>query len=346
MLKFHWPWMGLLLLAPLLVWWLWPRLTQDIRDRPEGQRTLLLHPVLQHLRHAFVGRVPGTPLSSVLHRLWLFLLWLFLVLALMRPEWLEPHTEVKTEGYDLMLSVDASNSMDALDFSVDGRQVSRMAVIKGVMSRFIENRRGDRVGLIIFGNQAYVLSPLTFDTDAVRNLLNEVVPSIAGQGTAMGDAIALGVKKLRERPLGSRVMLLITDGESTSGMVPPIEAARLAAVEGVRIYAIGVGSKQPKVPIVENNQLTYREDLGFDEESLRQIAEASHGAYFPATDTHALEEIYRRIDELEKSQAEARSVFIPHSLFRYPLAAALLCLLLLGLFPDGRSRLLARGRHA
>jgi Ca-activated chloride channel homolog len=343
MFDFHWPWMALLLLIPPLIGWLWPRHVEAIRERPEGQRTVLLHPALEHLRAAFQARTPGTPMSSVIYWTLLALLWIGLVLALMRPQWLELHTEVKTEGYDLMLTVDASYSMDALDFTVDGQQVSRMAVIKGVMSRFVANRRGDRVGLIIFGNQAYVLSPLTLDTDAVRGLLDGVVPSIAGQGTAMGDAMALGVKKLRERPQGSRVLVLITDGESTSGIIPPVEAAKLAALEGIRIYSIGVGSNQERVPIVENNQLVYRDDLGFDETVMKQVAEITGGAYFRATNTHALEEIYRRIDQLEKSEAEARSVLIPRPLYRWPLAFALLCLLTLGLFPDGRSRRYARG---
>jgi len=338
MFEFHWPWMAILLPAPLLAWWLWPRHNQSLHERPEGQRTVLLHPALEELSNAFRARVPGTPMSSLVQRALLALLWASLVAALMRPQWLEPHTEIKTEGYDLMLTVDASHSMDALDFTVDGRQVSRMAVVKGVMGRFIANRKGDRIGLVIFGSQAYVLSPLTLDNEAVRDLLDGVVPSIAGQGTAMGDAIALSVKKLRERPVGSRVLVLIADGESTSGIVPPAEAARLAAVEGVRIYSIGVGSNQEQVPIVENNQLVYRDDLGFDEEVMQEVAAITGGAYFRATDTLALEEIYRRIDELEKSQAEARSVLIPHPLFRLPLGLALVFLLALGLFPDGRPR--------
>ncbi len=346
MFDFHWPWMGLLLLLPLLARWFWPLPADKAVEQLEGQRTVLLHPALTHLREAFPVRRPGTPLGSRVQRILMGLLWLSLVLALMQPQWLEKHTEIKTEGYDLMLTVDASHSMDALDFTVDGRQVSRMSVVKGVMGKFIENRKGDRVGLTIFGNQAYVLAPLTLDREAVRNLLDGVVPSIAGQGTAMGDAIALGVKKLRERPEGSRVLVLIADGESTSGIIPPTEAARLATVEGVRIYSIGVGSNQEQVPIVENNQLVYRDDLGFDEEVMRQVAEITGGAYFRATNTRALEEIYRRIDELEKSEVEARSVLIPRPLYRWPLAVALVCLLTLGLLPEGQLRALRRRSHA
>lgn len=261
----------------------------------------------------------------------------------MRPQWLEPHTEERSEGYDLMLAVDTSHSMDALDFTVAGSQVSRMQVVKGVMGRFIEGRQGDRVGLIIFGSRAFVLSPLTLDRQAVRHLLDDLVPRIAGDGTAMGDAIGLGVKKLRARPPGSRVLVLIADGENTAGTIPPLAAAQLAAGEDIRIYAIGVGSDRKEVPIMEDGRLITRDDLGFDEVVMRQIAEATGGAYFRGTDTSALESIYRRIDELEKSKAESRTVMIPHPLYRWPLGLALVALLALGLFPGARTRRINRG---
>jgi len=337
MFDFQWPWMALLLLVPLLIWV--RRMNRAIQsmDRQERQVTLL-HPHLHNLQSAFNTRHPDMTIGSRLYYGLLALLWLGLTVALMRPQWLEPYTEQRSEGYDLMLAVDASLSMEALDFSVEGRQVSRMQVVKGVMDRFIAGRLNDRVGLVIFGSQAFVLSPLTLDRDAVRNLLADLVPRIAGDGTAMGDALGLGVKKLRERPPGSRVMLLIADGENTAGTIPPLEAARLAAAEGVRIYAIGVGSDREEVPIVEDGRLVMRTDLGFDEEVMRRIAELTGGEYFRATDTSALETIYQRIDQLEKSEAESRTVMIPHPLYRWPLGLALLALLLLGLFPGGRAR--------
>ena len=345
MFDFQWPWMAVLLVLPLSVWI--RRRSRAVRsmDRQERQVTLL-HPDLENLQTAFHTHRPRMTLGSKLYYLLLTLLWIGLILALMRPQWLEPYTERRSEGYDLMLAVDASLSMEALDFSVDGQQVSRMQVVKGVMDRFIAGRLNDRVGLVIFGSQAFVLSPLTADRDAVRHLLADVVSRIAGDGTAMGDALGLGVKKLRERPEGSRVMVLIADGENTAGMIPPLEAARLAAAEGVRIYAIGVGSDRDEVPIMEDGRLVMRTDLGFDEAVMRQIAQITGGAYFRATDTGALETIYQRIDELEKSEAEARTVMIPHSLYRWPLGLALLALLGLGLFPGGRPRRFQRISHA
>ncbi len=342
MFEFHWPWAGVLLLAPLVADRFWPRAERAEERSVEGERVTLLHPHLELLRASYRAREPGKPLATRLYRWLLYLFWAALVVALMQPQWLEPHTEVKTAGYDLMLAVDASHSMDALDFTVEGRQVSRMSVVKGVMGRFVDAREGDRIGLIIFGSQAYVLSPLSVDRLAARHLLDSVVPSIAGQGTALGDAIALGVKKLRERPPGSRVMILIADGDNSAGSFSPLESARLAGFQGVRIYVIGVGSNEESIPILEDGTVKYRTDLTMDEETLQQIARLSGGAYFRATDTHALEEISRRINELEKTEVETRTALIPQPLYRWPLGIALACLLFLGLFPEGRKRFVKR----
>ncbi len=338
MFDFHWPWMALLLPLPLLLPRLWPRRGEEVEETLEGQRQTLLHPRLDELQAAYQVRRPGLQIGGWVHRTLLALLWIGLVLALMRPEWLTPYTEVSTPGYDLMLAMDASHSMDALDFTVQGRQVTRMQVVKGVMSRFVDSREGDRIGLLVFGSQAFVLSPLSMDRNAVRQLLDGVVASIAGQGTALGDAIALGVKKLRERPPQSRVMILIADGDSTHGSFAPVEAARVARMAGVRIYVIGVGSKQERIPIMEDGLVRYRDDLTMDEDTLKQIADTTGGAYFRATDTRALEEISERVGQLEKTQAEARTAFLPEPLFRWPLGLALLTLLALGLFPEGHKR--------
>ncbi|MEA3274810.1 MAG: VWA domain-containing protein [Pseudomonadota bacterium] len=342
MFEFHWPWVGLLLPLPFLLPLLWAEQREQKEEDLEGQRVTLLHPHLEELKAAYQSRRPRRQLGGWFYKALLFLLWAALVVALMRPQWLEPHTEVSTPGYDLMLAVDASHSMDALDFTVEGRQVTRMQVVKGVMGRFVDAREGDRIGLIIFGSKAYVLSPLSVDRGAVRQLLDGVVPSIAGQGTALGDAIALGVKKLRERPEGSRVMILIADGDNSAGGFAPLESAALARMTGVRIYVIGVGSKKESIPIVEEGVITYRDDLTMDEDTLQRIADVSGGAYFRATDTSALEEISTRISQLEKTEAESRTAFLPTPLYRIPLALALLALLGLGLFPEGRKRFAKR----
>ncbi|KPJ80078.1 MAG: hypothetical protein AMJ58_09755 [Gammaproteobacteria bacterium SG8_30] len=336
MFSFHWPLAALLLPLPLLIWKFWPRPHGATDAYTHGDRSTLLHPALGRLASTFIASRSLTHAGNRLHILMLVLLWVTLVLALMRPQWLEPYTEVRTEGYDLMLAVDTSRSMEALDFSVGGRQVTRMAVIKGVLGRFIEAREGDRIGIVVFGSQAFVLSPMTLDARAAYNLVDSIVARMAGDGTAIGDAIGLGVKKLRERPEGSRVLILVTDGENTEGSLPPRLAARLAAHEGIRIYTIGVGSKG-LVPFMENGRMT-QVKMEIDEGLLTEVASITGGEYFRATDTSALEQIYERIDALEKTQAESRSVMIPKPLYRWPLGISLLLLLLLGLFPDGIPR--------
>jgi Ca-activated chloride channel homolog len=338
MFEFHWPWAAILLPLPLILPYLWPRPEIHEEEQLEGQRQTLLHPRLDALQAAYQTRRLRRQLGGWIYKALLGLLWVALVVALMRPQWLTPYTEVSTPGYDLMLTVDASHSMDALDFTVGGREVTRMQVVKGVMGRFIDAREGDRIGLIVFGSQAFVLSPLSLDRNAVHQILDGVIASIAGQGTALGDAIALGIKKLRERPPQSRVMVLIADGDSTHGSFAPVEAARLARLAGVRIYVIGVGSKREQIPIFEDGRIKYRDDLTMNEDTLQEVAKVTGGAYFRATDTRALEEISERINQLEKSQAEARTAFLPEPLYRWPLAVALLALLGLGLFPEGRKR--------
>jgi Ca-activated chloride channel family protein len=340
--------MASLLLLPLLARWLWPRLVASDEERPhEGRQTTLIHPSLARLQSGFHGRNPRSPIAGKLHGLLLALLWLSLTLAMMRPQWLEPYTELKTAGYDLMLAVDTSRSMTALDFTRNGVPVSRMSVVKGVMDRFIANRDGDRLGLVIFGNQAFVQAPLTLDLEAVRGILADIDPGMAGDATAMGDAIGLAVKKLRDRPEGSRVLILITDGENTSGLIPPQQAAALAAAEGVRIYAIGVGSNQQEVPIRgSDGQYQLESDIGMQEDTLIALSRSTGGAYFRATNTRALEEISQRIDMLEKTEAEQQSILIPQPLYRWPLGVALLLWLLLGLFPEGRIRTPEGRRHA
>jgi Ca-activated chloride channel family protein len=339
--SFHWPWFALLLPLPLLIWKFWRKPHGATDAYAHADRSTLLHPALGRLASTFVASRSLTHAGSRLQIFMLALLWVALVLTLMQPQLLEPYTEIRTEGYDLMLAVDTSRSMEALDFTVDGRQVTRMAVVKGVLSRFIKARDGDRIGIVVFGSQAFVLSPMTLDLQALHSLLDGIVARMAGDGTAIGDAIGVSVKKLRLRPEGSRVLILVTDGENTEGSMPPELAAQVAAHEGIRIYTIGVGSKgvddKGLVPIIKDGILT-REKMEIDEELLTEVAGITGGAYFRATDTGALEKIYQQIDALEKTQAESRSVMIAQPLYRWPLGLALLLLFLMGLFPNGIPR--------
>jgi Ca-activated chloride channel family protein len=330
MFHFEWPWMAILLLLPLVARRYWPRQGAPTGNAEPGRPTLL-HPALAALAESFGAITKRRPFARSWRWLLLASVWTFLVLAMMRPQWLQQHTEIESRGYDLMLAIDGSRSMEAMDFTVNGQRVTRMAVVKGVLGRFIDERRGDRIGLILFGDQAHVMAPLTLDGSAIRALLDKAVARMAGDATAIGDAIGLAVKKLREQPEGSRVLILVTDGENTSGSLPPRLAAQLAAAHQIRIYTIGVGTTGP-VPIFKDGRLT-RERMDIDESLLRDVAGIAQGAYFRATDTRALEEIYQRIDALEKTEAKSRSLWVPEPLYRWPLGMALLGLLCLGVLP-------------
>lgn len=327
MFSFNWPYFALLFPLPLLVWWFWPLAADNAAPLDEDSQTALLHPALQRLENAFSGHYAVSAAGHWLSLSLLSLLWISLVLSLMQPQWLRPHTEVKTRGYDLMLAVDLSRSMLALDFTVQGQRVNRLQVVKGVVGRFISQRQGDRVGLILFGDNAYLQAPLTLDSEAVRKMLDNAVPRIAGDGTSIGDAIGLAVKKLRERPASSRILILLTDGENTAGSLPPEQAALLAAQYQIRIYTIGVGTDgEVPFPDESTGRITM-EAMNIDEKLLQKVAEQTGGAYFRATDVQALERIYSEINQLEKTEADSRTVLIPEPLFRIPLGITLLTLL-------------------
>ncbi len=327
MFSFNWPYFAIVFPLPLLVWWFWPITSNTPAALDDDHQTALLHPSLQRLEQAFSGQYKVAASGHWLSLILLSLLWLSLVFTLMQPQWLRPHTEVKTRGYDLMLAVDLSRSMLALDFTVQGQRVNRLQVVKGVVGRFISQRQGDRIGLILFGDSAYLQVPLTLDSEAVRKMLDNAVPRIAGDGTSIGDAVGLAVKKLRERPASSRILILLTDGENTAGSLPPAQAARLAAQYNIRIYTIGVGSHgEVPFPDEATGRITM-EAMNIDETLLQQVATRTGGAYFRATDAQALERIYEEINQLEKTEAESRTVLIPEPLFRLPLGVALLALL-------------------
>ncbi len=329
MFSFAWPWAALLFPLPWLLRRFWPAntLLDPSSQRSEYTQSALRHPRLGQIVRAYQHAPLGLPSFKRLSAGILAALWALLVLAMMHPQWLREYTQVQQRGYDLMLAVDLSRSMLALDFTVSGQRVNRLQVVKGVVGKFIAQRQGDRIGLILFGDAAYIQSPLTLDGEAVRAMLEQSVPRMAGDATAIGDAIGLAVKKLRDRPQGSRILILLTDGENTAGSLPPQQAAALAAQYGIRIYTIGVGS-QGEVPFPDASGHIGYEKMALDEPLLTQVAEAAGGKYFRATDTHALEEIYKHINTLEKTEAETRRVWLPQPLYQAPLGLAMWLMLL------------------
>jgi len=280
-------------------------------------------------------------------RLWVAMLaWILLVVAAARPERIGDELDVPVSGRNLMLAVDLSGSMDQKDFELGNRRVDRLTATKAVASDFISRREGDRIGLILFGERAYLQVPLTLDRDTVKTLLMEAFIGLAGEKTAIGDAITLAVKRVHdlEEDAGDQVLVLLTDGANTAGEVAPVKAAQLAEQVGLRIYTIGIGAEQLEVSSLIGGRRNINPSADLDEETLIAIAELTGGRYFRAVDTAALQDIYRLVDELEPVE-EPEAGFRPvKSLYFVPLAgafafAALLCL-------EGLARNLASRREA
>jgi len=249
--------------------------------------------------------------------------WLLLVGAAARPQWLgEPEATQRT-GRDLLLAVDASGSMSTEDMSIGGRAVSRYGAVKTIAGDFIRRRTGDRIGLIVFGSQAYLLTPLTFDRDTVLKQLKDSVVGLPGRQTAIGDAVGLAVKRLQNRPRDQRVLILLTDGVNDAGELDPYKSIDLALAEHVKIYTIGIGADSMRVDDFFGSH-TVNPSADLDERLLTAMAEKTGGRFYRARDTDALSKIYREIDALEPA-ADAQEQFRPvDELFYWPLSVALL----------------------
>ena len=317
MLEFEWPWALLLLPLP----WLARRLL------PPGERPGLAIPVPLLDREGLDAselRRTASRLAGIC--LWLF--WFALILAAGRPVWVGDPLSRTVSGRDLMLAVDVSGSMSENDMSIDSSAATRLDVLKAVVGRFIERRRGDRLGLILFGTRAYNYVPLTFDVDTLEQLLQDVSTGLAGRHTAIGDAIGMAIKAMRESRARNKVLVLVTDGSNTAGFKDPVLAAAAAGQQGMTIHTIGVGSDIEALSRIYGQQ-NIPAGVVLNEAVLRRIAEVTGGRYFRATDSEALERIYRELDRLEPIEYQYRSHRPREERFAWPLLAALLLLVLL-----------------
>lgn len=308
MMTFAWPWMFVLLPLPLLAWWALPRATT-------GAALRLPQPVA-------LAAMAGHGIASRRRLAVAVLAWVLLVCAAARPQQAAPPQALQRTGRALMLAVDSSGSMAIDDMQLGDQRVSRFAAVKAIASRFIAERSGDDVGLILFGTHAYLLTPLTFDVHAVAVQMDGAAIGLAGRETAIGDAITLAVKHLQALPANARVLVLLTDGVNTAGAVTPLAAAKLAKAAGVRVYTIGVGSAGHSVNVFG---MQFRApDNALDIPVLTQIAKESGGRFFRAADGEQLAAAYRTINALEPL-ARGKSMLRPdHEWYPWPLAIALL----------------------
>jgi Ca-activated chloride channel homolog len=286
MFEFAWPWMFLALPLPWLVHVLLP-------PRAPGRALRLPHREVQ-------VQAPGSSRFGI--RAWKSvgwtLSWLALVTAAARPQWIGPPQPQQRSGRGVMLAVDMSGSMSTHDMQLGGNEVSRFGAVRVIAGQFIDRRKGDEVGLILFGTHAYLVTPLTYDLDAVRAQLRDVAVGLAGRNTAIGDAIGVAVRRLRKLPGDERVLILLTDGVNNAGAIAPLQAARIAKKAGVRIYTIGIGSHSSAMPGFLG-QVFGNAGSGLDEHVLKQIADMTGGHFYRASDSSQLVGAYRAIDALE-----------------------------------------------
>ncbi|MBZ0088252.1 MAG: VWA domain-containing protein [Thermomonas sp.] len=309
---FAWPWLLAAAILPLLAWWLLP--AGASRDPA--------------LRAPWVQRLPevaaGTRGRSAARRFpWLLLCaWLLLCVAAARPQRLGPPVAPPQVGRDLMLGLDLSASMSEEDMELGGRSVDRLTAAKAVLADFLDRREGDRIGLIVFGDRAYALTPLTLDRNSVRQQLDDTWLGLAGRATALGDAIGLATKRLQAQPVGQRVLILLTDGVSNTGVLDPQRAARIASDAGVRIYTIAFGGSGSAVSL-----FGFRFALGggeeVDESGLRKIADLTGGRFYRARATDELAGIYSEINRLEPIKRAGLPQRPKIELYPWPLGFAL-----------------------
>lgn len=318
MFQFAWPGVWLLLPLPVLVYF--------FTKSAKRQEAALKVPFFAKVSVLYQYGTQSIQQRNILRRILVASCWILLLAGAARPQWLGDPMALPTSGRDLLLAVDISGSMETPDMIVEEQQIPRISVVKYVVTDFIDRRESDRLGLILFGTQAYLQAPLTFDRPTVSTLLDEAQLGFAGEKTAIGDAIGLAIKRLQKRPDSQRVLILLTDGANTAGEVSPRQAADLAAQSGVKIYTVGVGANEMirRMGIFGGYARVINPSSDLDEDTLKYIAETTGGQYFRAHDPEELQRIYTLMDQLEPIK-QADEVIRPiKALFYWPLAIALL----------------------
>jgi Ca-activated chloride channel family protein len=319
MIHFQWPWLVLILPLPLLIRYFF---AASVTTEQAALKVPFLDDFPSEETHTISTVKPWQLYLATAA-------WILLVFASARPQWIGEPIEQAISGRDLMLAVDLSESMTAPDFVLEGQAVDRLTAIKAIASDFINRRVGDRLGLILFGTQAYLQTPLTFDRKTVVTLLEESAIGLAGENTAMGDAIGLAIKRL-QNDTHSRVLILLTDGANTAGEVSPLKAAELAASHQLKIYTIGIGADEMIMrSFLGSQKVNPSADL--DEKTLTAIADKTGGKYFRARNTEELNKIYQLLDQLEPVEKDKRYFRPRVELYFWPLSLALLLVTLISM---------------
>ena len=311
---------------PLLLWLLAALPLLALLRGRIGRTAALLYPSADLVRS--IGRGVTANAGSARTTLRLLALALFIV-ALARPQQGLGTAEVETSGIDIVLAIDVSGSMRALDFELDGKRADRLEVVKSVVRRFVDARGDDRIGMIGFAGRPYLVSPLTLDHDWLAQNLERVRIGLIEDGTAVGSAIAASVNRLREQKAKSKVVILLTDGVNNAGKVEPLTAAEAARALGIKVYTIAAGTQgEAPMPVTDRfgNERVVMAPVEVDEKTLRAVAERTGAAFFRATDTRNLEGIYAQIDQLERTAETVKRYEEYRELYHWPLLLGLLVL--------------------
>lgn len=245
-----------------------------------------------------------------------------MIMALARPQWGTKKISVMTEGINIALAVDISESMNALDFKHEGKMCNRLDAVRHVIREFVSKRGGDRISMVVFGSEAYTQLPLTRDYDTIATMLDRIKIGAAGPSTAVGDAIGISVKRLSDIESKSNIIILLTDGRSNSGELSPETAAEIAKQKDIKIYTVGIGTSGKPVLFLHPTYGYIRQRVDMDEESLKKIADQTGGLYFNARDTEGLKKIYGRIDMLEKTEVKMETFAEYREYYHYLLVPA------------------------
>lgn len=243
-----------------------------------------------------------------------------LILAVARPQVGSSNIEIEASGIDILLAVDVSGSMEAMDFTLGGKPTNRLEVVKKVVDEFIEQRPNDRIGLLAFGGRPYLVSPLTLDHSWLRKRLESIRIGMVEDGTAIGSAIGSGTNRLRDRKSKSRILILLTDGMNNAGRIPPLVAAEAAETLGIKVYTIGAGTRgEAPIPVTDSfgRKKLIQARVDIDEKTLKEVAEKTGATYFRATDTASLAEIYKAINSMETTTRTIKKFENYRELFSY-----------------------------
>ncbi|MCW8399015.1 VWA domain-containing protein [Legionella sp. PATHC038] len=292
------PWVLILLPLPLLFWFLIPRARVQL---PAALKVPFFADMV------LIADKEKRSVSAQYSLIIPAMVWLLLVIALAGPRWIGAPKPIAREGFNIMLALDLSGSMEIPDMLLYGRPVSRLSVVKSAAEQFVRDRSGDKIGLILFGTRAYLQTPLTYDRHTILLRLEDATAGLAGKTTSIGDAVGLAVKRLDDVPKKGRILILLTDGANNSGILAPLKAAELAKEEGIKIYTIGLGSEADSRALV-GDFIMQNASADLDEETLQKMSDMTGGRYFRATDTETLHSIYKTINELETVSQEQATV--------------------------------------